>query len=325
MPSLRGTAPTRSAQLAPAKRLVGVGGAHDRVEQRKRAVLELHAARRRGPGAPPASSRSRRLDRGVGPEGLARGDPEEQRVADLSGGAGDGHGDGRVGHRSPVTWDRPECSAGRLPGRRRVRPGAAERSSWRGGAAARPIGDGRGHRAERDARQPRRGCRSAPPRRGRSTRSRFARTPRDPSRGPGRRRSPRSPAPSGRRRTARVSSTSMPASSLVSRTCRLLERLSRVEVAGREVPRAQAGLDRATQQQDRDVVAGRTLQQDRRRGQGVVRASASHNGRRRAAARPPGAQWGQTGTARLTPAQRYQSRPERCGSGCGGRRVPRRG
>ena len=46
----------------------------------------------------------------------------------------------------------------------------------------------------------------------------------------------------------------MPASSRVSRRARLLERLARIEVARRQVPRAEAGLDGATQQQDRRLV-----------------------------------------------------------------------
>ena len=85
--------------------LIGVGGADDRVEQREGAVLELHAhavERRQG---------GRQLqqlepDRGVRAEHLARRDAEEQRVADLAGGAGHRDAYGRVGHRSPVEGSR---------------------------------------------------------------------------------------------------------------------------------------------------------------------------------------------------------------------------
>ena len=117
MPSLRGTAPTRSAQLAP-RNASSVSAVH---------TIDSSSGNAQSSSSicTPVERRERRLeleepevDRGVVSEGLPGGDPEEQRVADLSGGAGDGHGDGRVGHRSPVIGIGRECNAA-LPVRRR--------------------------------------------------------------------------------------------------------------------------------------------------------------------------------------------------------------
>ena len=95
MPAVRGRAPTSSATLVPSKACAGVGGDVDAREQREGAVVELHRGALGG--------LERRLDleqaqahRGVGAEQLAGGDAEQQRVADLAGGAGDGDVDGCV-------------------------------------------------------------------------------------------------------------------------------------------------------------------------------------------------------------------------------------
>ena len=67
-------------------------------EQREGAVVELH---RRALGGLDriGDLEQAQVHRGVGPEHLAAGDPEEQRVADLARGAGDGDVDG-VGSRA---------------------------------------------------------------------------------------------------------------------------------------------------------------------------------------------------------------------------------
>ena len=69
--------------------LVGVVVDVDPGQQREGAVVELHR------GALGGLDRlrdleQRQVDGGVGPEQLAAGDAEQQRVADLAGGAGDG-------------------------------------------------------------------------------------------------------------------------------------------------------------------------------------------------------------------------------------------
>jgi hypothetical protein len=87
--------------VGAAERLVQVGGAHDALEQREGAVLELHSH------AVECRQRGRELEQletnpNVRAEHLPGGDAKEKRVADLARGAGDGHAHERVRHRSPV-------------------------------------------------------------------------------------------------------------------------------------------------------------------------------------------------------------------------------
>src|SRR5690606_1055790 len=83
--------------VAPLEGLPGVVEDVDPLEQRERAVVELHR------GALGGLHRLRdlqqaELDRGVRAEQLTGGDTEEQRVTDLPGGTGDGDIDGYLGH-----------------------------------------------------------------------------------------------------------------------------------------------------------------------------------------------------------------------------------
>ena len=74
----------------------------DAGEQRERAVVELHR-RARGRLERRLDLEQAQLDGHVGTQQLAGRDPEEQRVADLSGSAGDGDGDGLAGHGGLLT------------------------------------------------------------------------------------------------------------------------------------------------------------------------------------------------------------------------------
>ena len=92
MPCLARHRPDEQGHVGVTERDVGVVGAHDVGEQRERAVVELH------PHALERAERRRDLeqlqgDGRVGPEHRARGDAEQQAVADLAGGAGDGDTD----------------------------------------------------------------------------------------------------------------------------------------------------------------------------------------------------------------------------------------
>ena len=88
MPFVRGRAPTSMRDVRAVERLPGVVVDVDPGEQRERAVEQLQ---RRALGG---LDRLRDLEQvevhgPVGAEQLAGGDPEQQRVADLAGGAGD--------------------------------------------------------------------------------------------------------------------------------------------------------------------------------------------------------------------------------------------
>ena len=101
MPFVRGRAPTSSAILTPVERGLGVVEDVDPGQQRERAVEELE---RRALGR---LDRLRDLqqvqvDRLALAEELPGGDAEEQRVADLAGGAGDGDLGG-LGHRKGLS------------------------------------------------------------------------------------------------------------------------------------------------------------------------------------------------------------------------------
>ena len=97
MPGPRGRAPTSSATLTPSKATFGSSVISIAGEQREGAVVELH---RRALGG---LQRRRDLeqaqrDRRVGAEHRAARDAEQQRVADLAGGAGDGDSYWRLAH-----------------------------------------------------------------------------------------------------------------------------------------------------------------------------------------------------------------------------------
>ena len=98
MPALRGTEPTSRAHEVPSKAVLRSEVATMSVTQREGAVVDLHDHA--------VEHLQRRLDLEqaqddglVGAEQLARGDAEEERVADLAGGAGDGDVDGGLGCR----------------------------------------------------------------------------------------------------------------------------------------------------------------------------------------------------------------------------------
>ena len=97
IPLLRGRAPTSTATLAPSNALLGSSLTSMSEQQRERAVDQLHRGAldrlQRG-----GDLEQRQLDRRVGTEQLAAGDAEQDRVADLAGGAGDGDYFGGVSH-----------------------------------------------------------------------------------------------------------------------------------------------------------------------------------------------------------------------------------
>ena len=88
MPALRGIEPTSSTQDAPSNAVLQVRGRLDALEQRVRAVLELHddALERLHRGLDLEQAEHDRL---VGAEQLPGRDPVDERVADLAGRAGD--------------------------------------------------------------------------------------------------------------------------------------------------------------------------------------------------------------------------------------------
>ena len=98
MPLVRGRAPTSRAKLTPLEGLVRRRRSDDARQQREGAVVELHATPSSAPSAGVISS-SCRIDRLIGTEQRTAGDAEQQAVADLAGGSGDGDADGLGGHR----------------------------------------------------------------------------------------------------------------------------------------------------------------------------------------------------------------------------------
>ena len=99
MPALRGIDPTSSAHDVPSKAVFGseVGSMPAR-SGKAQSSSSMTTPCERAHGR--LDLEQAQHDRLVGAEHLARGDPEEQRVADLPGGAGDGDVDGgfRRGH-----------------------------------------------------------------------------------------------------------------------------------------------------------------------------------------------------------------------------------
>ncbi len=101
MPLVRGREPTSSATLTPSKASLGVVVRSRPGEQREGAVDELHR------DALERAHRLRDLEQAqvdglLGPEQLAAGDAEDDAVADLAGGAGDGHSYG-IAHEF-ISW-----------------------------------------------------------------------------------------------------------------------------------------------------------------------------------------------------------------------------
>ena len=93
MPGPRGRAPTSRPTLQPSKASLGSSVMSISAQQREGAVVELHRGALGGLDRV-GDLEQAQLDRGVGAEHLAAGDAEQQRVADLAGGAGDGDLDG---------------------------------------------------------------------------------------------------------------------------------------------------------------------------------------------------------------------------------------
>ena len=118
MPGPRGRAPTSRARLTPSKTFDASSPICDPGERREGAVVELHddALERLERGG---DLEQAQLHRGVGPEqGTAR-DAEQEAVADLAGGAGDGDLDGGSAHRKAlhigVSLDAPTLPVARAP------------------------------------------------------------------------------------------------------------------------------------------------------------------------------------------------------------------
>ena len=108
MPLVRGRAPTSRARFAPSKIGVRVVADLDAGQRRERAVVELHhhaleRLERRGDLEQP------QLDRGVRAEQVPARDAEQQAVADLAGGAGDGDLDGGSAHDTLLGFSCPDC------------------------------------------------------------------------------------------------------------------------------------------------------------------------------------------------------------------------
>ena len=116
MPALRGIEPTSSAHEVPSKAVSRSVVATMSLTSGKRAVVDLHdhALERLHGRLDLEQAQHHRL---VGAEQLARGDPEQEGVADLAGGAGDGDVDRRFG-----------CHGARLIGRSAVEPGWSSRT-----------------------------------------------------------------------------------------------------------------------------------------------------------------------------------------------------
>ncbi len=111
MPSLRGRPPTRITQSAPSKASSALSVGLDVGQERERAVVELHQGsveRRQGGGDFQKSER----DRLVGAEESSGGDPEDQGIADLAPGSGDGDAN-RCSHGDRPSFDATTLNGGR--------------------------------------------------------------------------------------------------------------------------------------------------------------------------------------------------------------------
>ena len=109
MPFDRGREPTSRAQLASSKAVVGVVGLDDAGEQREGAVVELHRDAARARPMAGGISSSCRMTGWSGPSRCAAGDAEEEAVADLAGGSGDGDAYGGLHESFSRWWGDEEC------------------------------------------------------------------------------------------------------------------------------------------------------------------------------------------------------------------------
>ena len=98
MPLLRGRAPTSRAMLTSPNASWASSLMYDLTQQREGAVVELHDDAPQGPQGR-GDLEELQDDRLIGSEQGAAGDPEQQVVADLAGGAGDGDTNRGSGHR----------------------------------------------------------------------------------------------------------------------------------------------------------------------------------------------------------------------------------
>ena len=98
MPLLRGRAPTSRAMLASPKASLASSLMTTSLEQREGAVVELHHHALQGAEGG-GDLEQLQDDRLIGSEQGAAGDAEQQAVADLAGGAGDGDTNRGSGHR----------------------------------------------------------------------------------------------------------------------------------------------------------------------------------------------------------------------------------
>ena len=114
MPGPRGRAPTSRARLTPSKTLFASSPISTPASVRERAVVELHHdALERLQGR--RDLEQPQLDRAVGTEQRTAREPEQQAVADLAGGAGDGDLDGCSAHGN--SWVRRWVRRGKTPTR----------------------------------------------------------------------------------------------------------------------------------------------------------------------------------------------------------------
>ena len=131
--------------FAPSKATAGRRRDVDAGERRKRAVVELHADARERAQRPAVISSMRSSTGLVGPEHGAARDAEQEGVADLAGGAGDGDLDGRFrAHVLPLTSGIVSLESSAITGCRpagRGRAGAARGRCTRGspGTGSRPA------------------------------------------------------------------------------------------------------------------------------------------------------------------------------------------
>ncbi len=101
-PLRAGSSTNEQRDVDPVEGLVGVIEDVDAGQQREGTVVELHRGALGGLDGV-GDLEQREVDRGVGAEQLAAGDAEQEGVADLAGGAGDGHSYGGIAHWSFIS------------------------------------------------------------------------------------------------------------------------------------------------------------------------------------------------------------------------------
>ena len=125
MPALRGTEPTSNAHDVPSKAVRRSDVAHDVVHEGEGAVVDLHDdALEHAHGG--LDLEQAQHDRLVLTEELARRDAEQDGVADLAAGAGDGDVDGGLGHGEVVLSDRWVRQVGPTGGVRQMGPAGCD-------------------------------------------------------------------------------------------------------------------------------------------------------------------------------------------------------